>query len=483
MVDRVDPRSGEDSSGAPAARSAGAVIAERRLAPVAGPLLLWGLGVGYVISGDYYGWNFGLTATGYWGFLIALGVVAVLYAAMCAAIAEMSAAIPHAGGPYAFARTALGPVGGYLCGVGVVIEYVIAPAAVATAIGAYVNVLLPVLPTVATAVAVYVVFTAVHLWGVGSSLKLELVFTAIALAMLVVFYLFGLPNVTLVNLNEVGGGEVLPNGFAGLWAALPLAAWFFLAIEGLPMAAEEARDPERDLPRALVSSFITLAILAVCTLTVAAGMGGAREVGEADAPLPVAVQNGLGDGHWLVGTISVVGLAGLVASFHGIVLAYSRQIFALSRTGYLPFFLSRVNQRHTPTWALVVPGLVGIGLVFLGAFLPGSAIPVLVTMSVFGAAISYILMMVSAIVLRRRRPDLRRPFRMPGGQATAWVALILSLVLLPAGIKDYPVAMIFGLLVFAAFAAYYFLYSRNRLLSRSIEEELSVIEHAESELR
>jgi ethanolamine permease len=480
MVDKVDPKAGERSR---AGHEAEAAIGERRLSPVAGPLLLWGLGVGYVISGDYYGWNFGLAATGYWGFLIALGIVAVLYATMCAAIAEMSAAIPHAGGPYAFARMALGPVGGYLCGVGVIIEYVVAPAGVATAIGAYVNVLVPVLPTVVTAIAVYAIFTAVHLYGVGSSLILELIFTAVATLMLVVFFVVGLPSITFANLNEVGGGAVFPEGIGGLWAALPLAAWFFLAIEGLPMAAEEARNPERDMPRALVSSFVTLAVLAFLTLTVAAGLGGAREVGEAAAPLPVAVQNGLGDGHWLVGVISFVGLAGLLASFHGIVLAYSRQIFALARTGYLPSALSRVNDRRAPTWALVVPGLVGVMLVILGSTLGAGAIPVLVTMAVFGAAISYILMIVSAIVLRRRRPDLPRPYRMPGGEATAWVALVLALVLLPAGIKDYPVAMLFGLLVFAAFAAYYFLYGRHRLVSRSIEEELSIIEGAESELR
>lgn len=480
MADRVNPRTGERRD---VGSSTEAVIGERRLSPVAGPLLLWGLGVGYVISGDYYGWNFGLTATGYWGFLIALGIVAVLYATMVAAIGEMAAAIPHAGGPYAFARMALGPVGGYLCGVGVVIEYVIAPAAVATAIGAYVNVLVPAVPAVLSAIAVYVIFTSVHLWGVGSSLRLELVFTAIATVMLVVFYVVGLPNITLENLNAVGGGEILPNGIGGLWAALPLAAWFFLAIEGLPMAAEESRNPERDMPKALITSFITLAVLAFLTLTVAAGLGGADVVGEADAPLPVAVQNGLGEGYWLVGVISFVGLAGLLASFHGIVLAYSRQIFALSRTGYLPFFLSRVNERHTPTWSLVVPGLVGILLVILGALLPGSAIPILVTMSVFGAAISYILMMISAIVLRRRRPNLRRPFKMPGGEITAWIALVLAAVLLPAGAKDYPVAVLFGLLVFVAFAAYYFFYSRRRLLSRSIEEELQLIDQSESELR
>lgn len=481
MADKVDPTHRGTAEGE--GGSAEAAIAGRRLSPVAGPLLLWGLGVGYVISGDYFGWNFGLTATGYWGFLVALAIVGVLYATMCAAIAEMSAAIPHAGGPYAFARMALGPVGGYLCGVGVIIEYVVAPAGVATAIGAYVNVLVPNLPTVTTAIAVYVVFTAIHLYGVGSSLIVELIFTAVATLMLVVFFVVGLPNVTFANLGEVGGGAVFPEGIGGLWAALPLAAWFFLAIEGLPMAAEETRNPERDMPRALVSSFITLAVLAFLTLTVAAGLGGAREVGEAVTPLPVAVQNGLGGGHWLVGTISFVGLAGLLASFHGIVLAYSRQIFALARTGYLPALLSGVNDRRTPTWALIVPGLVGVLLVILGFTLGASAIPVLVTTSVFGAAISYILMMVSAIVLRRRRPDLRRPYRMPGGEITAWVALILALVLLPAGIKDYPEAMLFGLLVFAAFAAYYFFYGRSRLVSRSIDEELTIIERAESELR
>jgi ethanolamine permease len=459
------------------------VVGERRLSRVAGPLLLWGLGVGYVISGDYYGWNFGLTATGYWGFLVALAIMGVLYATMVGVIAELSAALPHSGGPYAFARTALGPVGGYVTGIGVVIEYVIAPAAVATAIGAYINVLFPAIPVVVSAAVTYILFTLIHLGGAGTSLKLELAFTVIATAMLAVYYVVGLPNITLDNLNEVGGGAVLPFGISGLWAALPLAAWFFLAIEGLPMAAEESRNPAKDMPKALIASFVTLAVVAVLTLTVAAGLGGAAAVGEADAPLPFSVEAGLGGNHWLVGVISTVGLAGLLASFHGIVMAYSRQIFALSRTGYLPRFLSNVNSRHTPTWALVVPGIVGVGLVILGDLLPGSGIPILVTMSVFGAAISYIMMMISAIVLRRRRPDLARPFKVPGGQVTAIIALVLACVLLPAGTMQFPIAWLLALIVFVAFLAYYYLHSRHHLVSQSIEEELAVIERSEQELR
>jgi ethanolamine permease len=480
-MDVAEP--GGSNMGSSAPPGAATAIADRRLSRVAGPALLWGLGVGYVISGDYYGWNFGLTATGYWGFLVALGIMGVLYATMVGVIAELSAALPHSGGPYAFARTALGPVGGYITGIGVIIEYVIAPAAVATAIGAYINFLVPTVPVVASAAGVYIVFTLIHLYGAGTSLKLELTFTLVAVAMLVVYYIVGLPNITMDNLNEVGGGEVLPNGLGGLWAALPLAAWFFLAIEGLPMAAEESRNPAKDMPKALIASFVTLAVLAVLTLTVATGLGGAAAVGAADAPLPASVEIGLGEGHWLVAVISFVGLAGLLASFHGIVLAYSRQIFALSRTGYLPRVLSKTSERRTPTWALIVPGIIGVGLVILGDLLPGSGIPILVTMSVFGAAISYIMMMISAIMLRRRRPDLARPFRVPGGQVTAFIALALAAVLLPAGVYEFPEAMLFAFVVFVGFLAYYFLWSRHRLVSQSIEEELAVIEQSEQELR
>jgi ethanolamine permease len=463
--------------------SADAEIAGRRLAPVAGLLLLWGLGVGYVISGDYYGWNFGLTETGYWGYLIALAFVGLLYAVMAVVIAEMAAAIPHSGGPYAFARMALGKIGGYLCGVGVMMQYIIAQAAVATAIGAYINEFVPAIPVLVSAVAVYVVFTAIHLFGAGTSLKVELIFTVIATAGLLVFCAVGLPNVTLENLNEVGGGEVLPNGIAGFWATLPLAAWFFFALEGLPMASEEASDPGRDMPKALVTTWVTLAIVAVLTLTVTAGVGGARTIGGADAPLPAAIRAGLGADHWLIGIVSFFALASLLASFHAIVLAYSRQTFALSRTGYLPRLLADVNRWHAPTWSLVVPALIGIGLVILGSVLPGSAIPVLLTTAVFAATVTYVLMMVSAIVLRRRRPDLRRPFEVPGGQVTAGVGVVLAAILLPAGVAGYPVAILIAAVVFIAFTAYYLLHSRHHLVSESIEEELELIEEAEAELK
>src|ERR687896_85322 len=89
-------------------------LEERRLSRAAGVALIWGLGVGYVISGEYFGWNFGLAASGWGGLLVATLLIALMYATMIFAIAEMATALPVTGGPYAFARRALGPWGGYV---------------------------------------------------------------------------------------------------------------------------------------------------------------------------------------------------------------------------------------------------------------------------------------------------------------------------------------------------------------------------------
>ena len=133
---------------------------EQNLSKVAGPVLLWGIAVGAVISGDYYGWNAGLGFTGYWGYLVAIAIMGLLYAGLAGVIGELGAAIPHSGGAYAYARTALGRVWGYLAGVSVLLEFVFAPVAVALTVGAYVQVLFP-------GVALFVTLLSLNFLGDG----------------------------------------------------------------------------------------------------------------------------------------------------------------------------------------------------------------------------------------------------------------------------------------------------------------------------
>jgi ethanolamine permease len=453
---------------------------EKSLKRTVGPILLWGVGVGAVISGDYYGWNTGLGLTGYWGYLIAIAIMGLLYACLSAVIGELAAAIPHSGGAYAYVRTALGRVWGYLAGVSVLLEFVFAPVAVALAVGGYVSVLFPGIPIWLSATVLYIVSTLVHFLGAGNSLKVEFIVTGIAVVGLVVFIIIGAPHISIGNLNAYSNGSVFPHGIGGLWATLPYAAWFFFAIESLPMAAEEARNPGKDIPRALALSFATLAVVGIGTLTVAAGVGGSDLPG-ATAPITVALANVIGSQSWIAPAIALFSIIALIASFHAIVLAYSRQMFALSRAGYLPSWISVLNRKHVPIGALIIPGVFGLVFVFIGTSM-ADAIPMLVSLSVLVAAVSYILMMVAALVLRHTRPGLVRPYRARGGKITMWIGLILSAVLIPAALWNVPLAFVIAAVVFALALALYFLYGKKRTGNMTAEQELAAVQSAEDDL-
>ena len=206
---------------------------------------------------------------------------------------------------------------------------------------------------------------------------------------------FDVANLTDMAVDETAAGASswLPNGYLGIWASIPFAIWFFLAIEGVPLAAEETANPERNVPRGIIAGMAVLLVTCVTVLILTTGAGGAEAMSASGNPLVEA----LGDGT-AAKVVNYIGLAGLIASFFSIIYAYSRQLFALSRAGYLPKVLSVTNSRKAPTLALLVPGLVGFLLSLTGQ---GA---MLLNMAVFGAALSYVLMMISHIVLRRLEP-------------------------------------------------------------------------------
>ncbi|MHA6782563.1 ethanolamine permease [Pseudonocardia saturnea] len=456
-------------------------LAKRQLRKgAAGWVLLAGLGVSYVISGDYSGWNFGLGQGGFGGLLIAGVVIAAMYTAMVLGMAELSSALPTAGGGYTFARRALGPWGGFATGTAILIEYAIAPAAIATFIGAYVESLglFGITDGWWVYLAAYALFVGVHLMGVGEALKVMFVITAIAVVGLIVFAVAAVPLFDAANLTDIpptdaaGASPFLPYGYLGIWAAVPFAIWFFLAVEGVPLGAEEARDPAKDVPRGIIAAMAVLLVTGAAVLVLATGAIGASALSESGNPLVEALGTGT-----MATVVNYIGLAGLVASFFSIIYAYSRQTFALSRAGYLPRVLSLTNRRKAPALALIVPGVIGFLLSLTGQ---GA---VLLNMAVFGAALSYVLMMVSHIVLRRREPDMPRPYRTPGGVATTGFALVVAVISVIATFLVDTVAALAALGAFALFMAYFGLYSRHHLVARAPDEEFAALAAAEDELR
>lgn len=442
----------------------------------AGWMLLAGLGVSYVISGDFAGWNFGIAQAGWGGFAIAAVLMAVMYFTLVLSLAEMSAAMPAAGGGYSFARQAMGPTGGFMTGLAVLIEYALAPAAIVIFIGSAVEALLGFNGPWVYA-AFYLVFIGIHLAGVGEALKVMMVISGLAVLAILATGLALIPHFDTANLFDMeasGGSALLPLGWYGVWAALPFAMWLFLAVEGVPLAAEESKDPAKDVPKGIIGAMLFLLFTASLVVILVPGAAGAQLIGNSDVPLVDAL-NAVGAGQ-LATVVNVLGLAGLVASFFSIIFGYSRLVFALSRAGYLPKALSVTSSRKVPARALIVPGVLGFV-----ASLSGEG-DLMLAMAVVGATVSYALMAWSHILLRRNQPELNRPYKTPGGVFTSGVALTLSLVALTGVYAFDPRAFWYTAVLFAIGAAYYFGYSKDRLVAKTAAEEFAMLEAAEASL-
>jgi len=395
--------------------------------------MIWGLGVGYVISGMYFGWNLGLPEGGPYGLLVATGVVTILYVAFVLGYAELACALPKAGGVFVYTTRAFGRHVGFLGGVTQVVEYALAPPAVAFAIGSYINQVSGA-PVIVVALAAYVIFTAINIYGVRLSASFELVLTVIAVIELAVFGAVVLPHFSWAKFSA----DPLPHGWGGAFAALPFAIWFYLAIEGIANVAEEAKDPQRDLPRGFFGSMGTLVVLTCVTLFGAVGAAGWRAVvyvgsTESDSPLPLAISHVVSRDSPLFVLLTGIGLVGLIASFHGILIAASRALLEMGRARFAPAALGVINPTtKTPVAALLAN--MGIGVV---ALLTGHTSDIIL-IAVFGALGLYILSSAAVLALRVKEPALERPYRAPLYPVTPVVALVLSVVCAVAMVWSHP---------------------------------------------
>ena len=422
-------------------------FAKRGLQKYAGVWSLWALGVGAVISGHYSGWNLGLASGGWGGMFVATVIIAIMYLRLTFSIAEMSPALPHTGAAYSFARTAMGPWGGFITGLCENVEYILTPAVIVFFIGSYLTGIFETSDAFQPVwwICGYILFVGLNIVGVELSFKVTVVVTLAALAVLATFWAMAIPNIDFgrwaLNIDSngselvAGNGDFLPMGLGGALAALPFAVWLFLAIEQLPLAAEESVDPKRDMPKGIILGMFTLLASAFLILLLNPSLPGVGSyaLGQSAEPLLDGFK-ALFD----VGTakaLALVAIIGLIASFHTIIFAQGRQIYSLSRAGYFPTFLSVTHgSRKTPQVAMIFGAIMGLSIMLvifgsLGAR-AGSAVigGTLLNMAVFGAMCSYIAQAVSFVLLRKHHSHIERPYRSPFGNAGAWITVIIALV-------------------------------------------------------
>jgi ethanolamine permease len=408
---------------------------------------LWAIAVGLVISGEYFGWNYGWAVAGTGGLLVATIIVTILYLCLVFSFTELSTSIPNAGGPFAYAFRALGPAGGFFAGFATLFEFLLAAPAIACALGSYIHFLYPFIEVKLCAIVCYLIFTVINIAGIKESAIFTLIVTILAVVELLIYMGIVAPHFEWKNF----AADAFPFGVSGVFAALPFAIWLYLAIEGVAMVAEETRNPQTTIPRGYISGIVTLMILALGVMILTGGIGPWKSLSAIDYPLPESIGRVLGKENQLTRIFAGIGLFGLIASFHSIIIGYSRQVFALARAGFLPSILSKVNtRRQTPDLALIAGGAVGIIAVLSGST------DSLIVLSVLGALVMYILSMISLFQLRKTEPEMIRPFRAPFYPWFPLIALILSLLCLIAVIYFNPALslLFFGILT-AAYIIFY----------------------------
>jgi ethanolamine permease len=391
-----------------------------------------------------------------------------MYTTFIFSYTELTTAIPHAGGPFAYSYRAFGPAGGYIAGFSTLIEFVFAPPAIALAIGAYLNVQFPQLDQRAAATGAFVVFMALNIAGVTIAANFELVVTVLAIIELLIFMAVVSGGFTWAHFTDHGwAGAAAPSMamVGGIFAAIPFAIWFFLAIEGAAMAAEEARNPTHTIPRAYIAGILTLVALAFGTMIFAGAVGDWTVLANINDPLPQAMKIVVGANSGWLHLLVWIGVLGLIASLHGIIIGYSRQIFALARAGLLPKALAAIHPRwRTPHVAIVAGGVVGIAAIYSDRFVTIAGQPLtasIVTMSALGAIVMYIISLLSLVRLRRREPQLVRPFRVPLYPLFPLIALTIAAVSLVAIVYYNPAVAA----LFAALGVLGALVTRRRLRS------------------
>jgi ethanolamine permease len=423
-----------------------------------------GLGIALVVAGQFSGWNFGLMAGGWMNMLIATVLMALLCGGLALCVAELSTALPSAGGVFVYAQSAFGPFVGYLVGVACALALTIGTGAAATFICAYTESMFG-LGGWPVKIALFAVIIGIHIRGVGEAMGLTMVAGAIAVVALLIFGVAMAPHVELANLLKmpaaIGGPSV---SLGGIFACVPFAIWLFITVEQTGSAAEEAHNPGRSMPRGILAAIGTLLVTALVVLVCAPGAGGVELVGSAGDPLYAAMTstNVYGDASWLAKVIGCGAVFGLIATFFSLIYAASRQLFAMARDGLFPQWLGKTGKRGTPFPALLLIGAIGLPL---SAIDPATVMLAVVLL----LNVCYLFIFGAYLRIKSSQPDLPRPFRLAGGTVVAWLGLALTLVVIAACFQ-------LDMLMLIALAATFVLCTFNFLLRAHLQGRTAAIE-------
>jgi APA family basic amino acid/polyamine antiporter len=427
-----------------------------------GALDLAALGVGAIIgTGIFVVVGAGVAEAGPAVILaFVLAGITCFFSALC--YSELASSIPVSGSAYTYAYATLGELVAWIIGWDLILEYGVSVAAVAVGWGANFNEFTDntfgfTLPESIAgppgeggvvnipAVLIVVAITLLLARGARESTRVNSVMVVIKLAVLAFFIVAAATIFSSDNITQ----DFAPNGFDGVVSAASLIFFAYIGFDAISTGSEEARNPSRDLPLAIMGALLACTIIYILTSVTAVGALPAAQLAESEAPLAEALDTGAGIG-WAASVLAFGAMVAIASVILSVLYGQTRIMFAMARDGLVPRGLARVNPRTGTPVALTL--IFGVGIALLAALIPLQEIVELVNI---GTLFAFFLVNVGVIILRRTRPDMPRPFRVPFVPVFPIIGAALCLYLmsrLPATTwVRFAIWLALGLLIYAVY--------------------------------
>ena len=346
-----------------------------------------------------------------------LAAVACVFSAL--SYAELASSIPVSGSAYTYTYATLGEIVAWIIGWDLILEYGVSVAAVAVGWGANLNAFLDsafgieIPLALATspenggvfnlpAVLVVLAITALLVRGTKESAQVNLVMVVVKLAALVFFIVVALSAFSTQNFTPFA-----PDGADAVVSGAAIIFFAYIGFDAVSTGSEEARNPGRDLPIAIIGSLVICTIFYILTAVGAIGIATPAQLGASEAPLAAALEEGDGIS-WAAAVLSFGAVVAITSVILVILYGQTRIFFAMCRDGLMPEGLATVNPRYGTPARLTI--ILGVLISIIAAFVPLSQIVRLVNI---GTLFAFVLVNIGVIILRRTRPDMPRPYKVP----------------------------------------------------------------------
>ncbi|MES2471729.1 MAG: amino acid permease [Pseudomonadota bacterium] len=412
-------------------------VPEYELKRALGPVQLIGLGIGIIIGAGIFV-STGTTAANFAGPGVVISYLIAGFGCALAGLcyAEFSAMIPVAGSAYSYTFATFGKFLAWLIGWDLILEYLAAASAVAVGWSGYFNGMMadfgihlpahlstsPVVWNVdqtfglsgavmnLPAFFLILFLTALLVIGIRASATFNGIMVLLKLSVVFLVIGFGLQYVTMDNLTPFipeNTGTFGEFGWSGIVRASGVVFFAYIGFDAVSAAAQEAKNPQRNMPIGILGSLALCTVLYVLMCIVMTGVTPYTTLG-VSKPVTVAVQAMGPQLNWLVPLVNFGATLGLATVVLGLLLGQSRIFYAMSRDGMLPAFFSKVHPNFRTPYLSTI--LIGLLAALLSAFLPEN---LLIELVAIGTLAAFVLVCLSVIILRKTHPNVPRPFRTP----------------------------------------------------------------------